>query len=310
MSPQNDSVFLLKIGDTLNSPGNTLTVQAMKSNRTYGFPPNGRQKGITDKLQTNDARVLGAYLEGNEIQFVSTTVDTAIGADAIYHGIISNYASAPSVQASYISVDTMDFAYPNISFAGNNGGLNASIISFDYSGVNHYPGVAAVLWDGSGHSPLLEIKQGVAPIKMLLDSIQRWGDYTGSQPRWNALGYVWTVGQFGKTGKQYNNWMSLLRSPYAVSVQNPTPTSSAATLFPIPSFQFIRLRFRLGEEANLRFAIYDMKGALIDQVLEAHCERGENEFQFNTASLPTGQYLLRGISGDGEMMINKTFTKQ
>ena len=179
MATQNDSVFLIRISDSAGSAGAALSVTAMKSNLTYGFPPNGRQPGThSSRLQTNDARVLGAFAEGSEIQFVSTTVQPSTGADAIYHGRMANYTTTPSVQAAYITVDTLDFAYPNISFTGARGGQNSSIISFDLSGPKTYPGTGAVMWDGTAHSPLLVVKKGEDTIHAAIpggDTLQALG---------------------------------------------------------------------------------------------------------------------------------------
>src|SRR6202012_4156792 len=121
---QNDSVFLVKIPDTIGSINNNLVATAMASNISYGVPPDGRQPDTSVTLMTNDARILGGYMEGNEIQFVSTTVNTTSGGSAIYHGIISNYDTNPTVQANVFAIDTLDFGYPNISYAGNQGGNN------------------------------------------------------------------------------------------------------------------------------------------------------------------------------------------
>jgi hypothetical protein len=312
MDATNDSIFLMKIADTIGAPGNSVMVTPLKSNLIYGFPPNGRQPNTNIKLQTNDARILGAYREGSEIQFVSTTVQPSSGADAIYHGIISNYTTAPAVAASYITIDTMDFAYPNISFAGTQAGLNTSIISFDYSGTAHYPGVAAVMWDGTAHSPLLEVKTGDNIIRVLNDTLQRWGDYTGSQPQWNLAGHIWIVGMYGKLNRSYNNWMARLRSPFVpgVGITPVAASNTPATIYPNPALQYIRLRFSLKEEAQLQFRLYSINGALIDEVLNAYCHEGENELQFNTAALAPGQYLLKGVGKNGSNLVTKTFVKQ
>jgi hypothetical protein len=312
MASLNDSVFLLKIPDTMGTPGNAISIMALTSNLVYGFPPNGRQLGTSSKLQTNDARVLGAFAENNEIQFVSTTVDTSTGADAIYHGRIANYSSAPSVLASYISVDTMDFAYPNISYAGTNGGLNTSIISFDYAGLNHYPGIAAVMWDGAGHSPLLEVKKGDNYIRVLNDTLQRWGDYTGSQPQWNLPGHIWIVGMYGKLNRGYSTWMAQLRSPFVpgLGVSPLASATSPTMLYPNPAMQFVRLRFSLKEEAQLHFTLYSLNGSLVDALLDEHCRKGEQEIQFNTASLAPGQYLLKGITTNGRTLVSQRFVKE
>jgi hypothetical protein len=311
MSTLNDSVFLVTIADTLGSTANTLSAVGMKSNLSYGFPPNGRQPKVIDKLQTNDARVLGAYIEGSEIQFVSTTLQPATGADAIYHGIMSNVPTSPSVVAQYITVDTMDFAYPNISFAGKNAGLNTSIISFDYSGPSHYPGVSAVFWDGTSHSPVVEVKKGDSAIKLLTDSVQRWGDYTGSQPKWNGIGHVWIVGLYGRANRSYGDWMALLKSPYAVGITPTNPAASgSSSIYPNPAYEYVTVHFKLQQEAGLRFGLYSVTGAYVDGMLDAICHKGENELQFNISNLAPGQYVLKGTDKDGKALMQHVFVKR
>jgi hypothetical protein len=313
MASINDSVFLLKIADTIGAAGNSVSVTPLVSNLRYGFPPNGRQPNTTIKLQTNDARVLGAFVEGNEIQFVSTTVVPATGADGIYHGSITNYATTPTVKASYIAVDTMDFAYPNISYTGKQGGLNTSIISFDYSGPSHFPGVAAVMWDGTAYSPLLELKKGDSSILVIIaDTVQRWGDYSGSQPEWNLPGHIWVVGMYGKRNRSYSSYMAQLRSPYVAGVSVPAaskPERRPAMLYPNPALEYVKLRFSLETEANVHFALYTITGSHVDAVLDARCRKGEQEIQFNTGSLAPGQYLLKGTGVDGRTLVTKTFVK-
>jgi len=310
MDIQNDSVFLMKIGDTLGSTGNTLSVAAYVSNLNYGFPPDGRQLGFTKLLQTNDARVLGAYAEGTEIQFVNTSVNTASGSDAIYHGRIANYTSSPVVSANFITVDTMDFAYPNISFAGQVGGKNSSIISFDYSGPNLNPGLGAVLWDGASYSPLLRVKDGESYINNASATGVRWGDYSGTQPVFGKPGNVWIAGIYGKANNRYGIWSALLRSPYFTSVPSVGTSNNAALLYPNPSLQFIRLEFSMNKEQSVQFSLYNMNGQLVDHLVDAKCAEGMNEIQFNTASLPAGQYVLQGNSADGHNLVHKTFIKQ
>ncbi len=311
MDAQNDSVFLLRIGDTIGGAFNTMSITALKSNLNYGFPPNGRQPDSTYELQTNDGRVLGAFAEGHEIQFVTTSVYPATGASAIYHGIISGYdGSSPSVQASFITVDSMDFGYPNLSYSGMNGSAVSSIISFDYSGPKLYPGIAAVQWDGTAHSDLLLVKTGDSSIIMLRDSVQRWGDYTGSQPQWNGMGAVWIVGLFGRQNTSYGDWMALLRSPYYVDVPKTEPERKSAVVFPNPGFRFVRLRFSLQAEETLKFSIYNTAGALVDEVTRSKCKAGENEIEFNIASLPPGHYVLRAEGSAGKTVFSRLFVKE
>jgi hypothetical protein len=90
----------------------------------------------------------------------------------------------------------------------------------------------------------------------------------------------------------------------------PTSNAGASALYPNPAFRFFRLRFKLNEDAKVRFAIYSISGVLVDELVEVRCERGENELQFNTAALAPGQYLIRGRTVEGEVLLNKTFVKE
>jgi hypothetical protein len=155
------------------------------------------------------------------------------------------------------------------------------------------------------------VNTGDSIIRVLNDTVQRWGDYTGSQPLWNALGNVWTVGLFGKRSGSYGIWMSQLRSPFVVGVSPVTGvTNSSSLLYPNPAFRYIRLRFSMEEESLLHFELYTITGSLVDRMLDAKCKRGENEIQFNTAALSPGQYLLKGTSEDGRIMFSKTFIRE
>lgn len=310
MDAQNDSVFIMKIGDTLGSAGNAISVAAYKANLSYGFPPDGRQPTTPKKLQTNDGRVLGAFAEGNEIQFACTSVQPSSGADAIYHGRIDNYQTSPNVSADFITDDTLDYAYPNLSYAGQVGGKNASIISFDYSGPTTFAGLGAVMWDGASYSPLLKVKEGQNFLFQSSSNNVRWGDYSGSQPVYGKPGYVWITGIYGKDNTRYGIWSAQLQSPFVVSVPNPGAVKLPSKLYPNPAIHFIRIGFSLSNESQVHFALYNVSGALVDAVLDATCRAGANEIEFNIASLAPGTYFLKGSASNGELVMQKQFVKQ
>ena len=76
-------------------------VTPLVSNIAHFMPPNAMQPTYQTHglLATNDARVLGAFLENDKIQFVHNTMDTATGHCAVYHGIISNVACSGLINA-------------------------------------------------------------------------------------------------------------------------------------------------------------------------------------------------------------------
>lgn len=310
MDLQNDSVFIMKIGDTIGGAGNTLSVAAYKSNLSYGFPPDGRQPNTPKLLQTNDGRVLGGFAEGTEIQFACTSVQPGSGADAIYHGRIANYQTSPSVTANFITDDTLDYGYPNLSYAGQTAGKNASIISFDYSGPNTFAGLGAVMWDGSGYSPLLKVKEGENFLFQASSANVRWGDYSGSQPVYGKPGYVWVTGIYGKQNTRYGIWSAQLQSPFLVEVPSMGSQHLPTRLYPNPALNFIKIGFTLNSLSRVRFVLYAVNGTLVDVLLDARCKAGENEIVFNIASLAPGTYFLKGSTANGDIVMQKQFVKQ
>ncbi len=300
----NDSVFLVKVPNTIASGDTNLTVTPLISSLPYGVPPNGLQPDTTRTLATNDGRVLGAFVKDNEIQFVSVTANPANGNAAIYHGIISNFRTHPTVFARLISNDTLDFGYPNISYTGSSWGINNAIITYEFSGRNRFPGYGGVFFDGSDYSDMLVIKEGENSIVRLSGKEQRWGDYSGSQPDWDAPGAIWVDGIFGKSNRRYGSYMARLTSPYYTSVPAIASQASdeSSRLYPAPAWQFVHFEFNVIEEQAFSFVIYDISGRVVDKVLDTYCRTGKNEIQLNIASLSSGTYFLKAIGKKGEVI--------
>lgn len=307
----NDSIFLVKVPDTIGG-SSALTVTPLVSSLSYGAPPDARQPDTSYTLATNDGRILGGFIRGDEIQFVSTSVNPATGASAVYHGVISNVSTSPSVTGRMFGIDTLDFGYPNISFAGNIYGLNQSIISFDYSGPHTYPSFGAILFDGSNYSDMLTIKSGDSSIYyagILPQKEQRWGDYSGSQPDWNSVGSVWVDGIYGRPDYKYGNYIARLTSPYNEGVAT-TPKAAPSNVFPNPAWEFVQFEFNVAAEQGFSFIICDIQGRVVDKVLDRFCPEGKNIIRFNIAPLAPGTYFLKAIGQKGENIEVHSFVRQ
>lgn len=309
---QNDTIFLVKIPDTIGSTNTNLSITVLQTPQPYGIPPDGRQNTTFDNtiedLTTNDGRILGAFIENDEIQFVNASLNTANGSAGIYHGVISNVSSSPAVTGNIFSVDTLDFGYPNLSFSGNQGG-NTSIISFDYTGPNTFAGLGAIYYDGTQFSDLLKIKHGDSVIDVMT-GVQRWGDYTGSQTYWPAIGKVWVVGIYGRKDRRYGNYMAEIGIPSLAGVANGQQTKNTGKVFPNPAFDFIQAEFSVSTAQQVDFSIYDITGKLVDKLYATHCKKGENLIQFNIAPLPKGSYILKGVNTDGAIIMTNKFIRQ
>jgi type IX secretion system substrate protein len=310
----NDTVFLIEVPDTIGSGNTNLTVTPIVSSLSYGVPPDAREPDTSLALATNDNRVLGGFIEGSEIQFVCTSVNPLNGASAVYLGKISNFNSSPVCVGQMFSMDTLDFGYPNISYTGNVGGANQSIVSFDYSGPYTYPGFGAVAFDGTDFSDLVNIKSGIVSIYKLPAKEQRWGDYSGSQPDWSGHGVVWVEGIYGRKDVQsdasYGNYMAQLKMPWQVDVPKEQTPASVQNLYPNPASEFVKYEFTVDHEQAFSFLLYDAQGRVVDKLLDRYCHEGQNVIQFNIAPLAPGTYFLRAVGDKGEHIMVRTFVRR
>jgi len=305
----NDSVFIVKIPDTIGSTGAAITVVPVVASTSYGVPPDARQPDTSLTLATNDGRILGGFIKGSQMQFVSTSVNPGNGASAVYHGIIDNFATTPVMTGHIYSKDSLDFGYPNISYAGNVGSSIQSILSFEYSGPYIYPGLGAIYFDGTDYSDLLTIHAGDSSIKMLGQKEQRWGDYSGSQPDRTIPGSVWVEGIYGRKDKRYGNWMARLGSPYRTAIPR-VATKAPSKLYPNPGFEFVTYEFNVASAQDFSFVIFDAQGRVAARILDNYCAEGKNMISFNIASLTPGTYFLRAQGNKGEQIEVHSFVKR
>lgn len=303
----NDTIFLVHLTDTINAPGQQLTVQPLVSNTQYWAPANAQQRGSADRLATNDARVLGAFIENDKIQFVQNSMDTSTGYASFLHGIIDNVSTSPAVTAT-IMTDTIEFGYPNIAYAGNGPTDNTAIIGFLHSSANVFPGVSAIVCDGTpSYSPRTVVKQGLGYVS-LIGGDERWGDYTGMQRLYNGGGTVWMNGYYGLTAHTHATWLAELSPTADVSAQTNTPVSDV-TVYPNPSADQFEITFSTGLTEQVDFALYDLQGRLVKLLLRERVKPGVNRFSFDAAPLSAGVYVLR-ISGSSGLIATRQIVRR
>ncbi|MDX1653278.1 MAG: T9SS type A sorting domain-containing protein [Brumimicrobium sp.] len=209
----NDTIFFLELTD-----GN-LSVEPLVSDVAYGVPPNARQfdtdtSDPNNGLQTNDARVLGAVLIDDEIQFVGNTMNPATGFCAVYHGLVSNVFNSPAVTANIIGDSIKDFGYPNIAWSGNEDCDREVIIAFDHSSFTDFPGNSAIYCNNERmYSQVLQVKEGYNYVDRLPTGYERWGDYYGLQRKFNDDGTVYSFGYLALQSKSNSGYCAVLKSP-------------------------------------------------------------------------------------------------
>lgn len=306
----NDTVFLVNITDTIGAPTQTLTVKCMTASVPYHFPPPGRQTVITDSLATNDVRNLGAFYENNKIQYVHNTMNPTNSLCTVYFGVIDNPAAAsPTVTGYYVPNDTMDFGYPNISYAGTGPADNTSIITFDHTSNKVFTGVSAIKADAMGNwSPVLRIQNGSQYVAILSGSLERWGDYTGSQRRYNNPGEVWMSGYYGTNWSGYKahaGWVAQIAAGGVLTeIKQSEINTNTANLFPNPTNDRFSVEVRLTKPEYLSFDLYDAQGKHIATLLRDWVKGTDNLFSFRTEEMSKGVYILK-IKGNYNTAITK-----
>lgn len=216
---ENDTIFMVNLFD------DQLSVDPVITDVPYGVPPNARQfdtdlTDTTSGLQTNDARVLGAYLHEDVIHYVANTMNPETGFSGIYHGIIHDVYHTPNIQGKIIGDSIKDYGYPNIAWSGNEPCDQESIIGFNFSSFDHYPGVAALYYDNDGnYSPVKTLKDGYNFVDRLPTGYERWGDYFGLQRKYNEPGIVSSFGYLAMPNKSNSGFYATLKSPDSTYLQ-------------------------------------------------------------------------------------------
>ena len=314
LASQNDTVFLVNITDTIGAPGATITAKAVKTNISYYFPADGRQTIATQSLATNDCRNLGAFFENNLIQYVHNSNNPMNGHPTIYYGVISGIQTAtPSISGFILPNDTMDFGYPNISYAGNSNTDNTAIINFNHSSNKINPGCSAIQADAAGgFSPILRIQNGATYVNLLNSSLERWGDYSGSQRIYDKPGEVWISGYYGYSSginypRAHGAWIAQItvdNTDYS-SVEEYNAGEEAVTVFPNPVQNIFSVSINLVQPEYLTFELLDVQGRRLDILLRDWVKLKENVFSFNTGSLEKGVYFLKITGNTGTAVTKK-----
>lgn len=305
----NDTVFLVKITDTVNAPGATLTVTPLIGTMPYHMPVDAQQPWV-DLLATNDARVLGAFMENDQIQFVSNCFDTVTGTDGFYHGMVNSVSTAPTLLSHIYSNALFDYGYPNIAYAGNGPLDNRSIISILYTSPTVNPAFGAILFDGiNDFSPVTTIKDGSSYVNML-NGTERWGDYTGCQRRYNQPGLVWISGQYALTNHTTRTWIGEISANTSAGITVNNKQQEEALLFPNPSVDMVTLDFTLMKPNTISIDICDINGKHIVTLFHGATVSGSNAFSFSIASLTTGVYVVQITGSQKEEIATKRIVKK
>lgn len=315
-SASNDSIFLLKISGTIDAPSSSSGVKLLKSDTKYGVAPEAKQSTVL-KLQTNDARILDAFIENGKIQFVGNSRNPATNLAGIFHGTITDMDNTPAVNINILGDVKLDYGYPAIAYAGKSAQDDDAIILVNHSADTVFPGNSVYYAKNGNYSDLLRLKSGLSVINMS-GANERWGDYSGAQLRYNQPGKVWVGATFGytlrkgfETYRTHGTWISEVQAPAEPSSiaeqKNTLAPDTKAFPSPLASYEPLNVEFTLEKITFLSFDVYDMSGKLVRQILHDRAKPGKNLFSFNINALKPGQYILRITDTENKAVVAKAF---
>ena len=298
---QNDTIFLITL--TEGTSDTSITAQALKSNLPYGVPPNGKQSDTdttdaTKGLQTNDGRVLGAIQKDDWIQFVSTTAHGSNVNAGVYHGFISNAQSAaPKVTARVFAHPVRDYGYPNITWSGVHPNQIQCLIGFNFTSIAGHPGMGAVqLGNDTTFSNPIDLINGTTHVDRHSDSYERWGDYFAVQPMFDENGLIipseaWMAGFYGDGAQQNRTFISQVFSTDTLV----PPHANGGQLYPNPAYDqdMVTITFNLDQHQRVEARLYDISGALIQELTGRDLPAGPAELYIHLGTLAAGNYIVR-----------------
>lgn len=289
----NDTVFFMEITDTLNGNPQFL-VDALITPTPYGLPPNATQRFNTF-LATNDGRWLDAMITNGQIQFVGNTyVPGNANQTGIYHGFIDDLQGARTISGNIISDSTgLNYGFPAIAWCDLNVNGNDAMILANFCGPTTNPSYGLMFYDEvQGYSDLEVTLPGLGYINVLNGNVERWGDYSGLQTKYNEIGKVWSCATFGRSSFTYGTWIGEWTSPFIVANEEPVPQAEVRS-YPNPSPEFVKVRFELEAASTGEIYLTDAQGRLVKSFFKDGFRSGLNEFVFSTSPLSEGLYFLQ-----------------
>ncbi len=319
----NDTIFMMEVPNNLAANPFSLNISAHVATTPYGLAPDGIQPTTANRLQTNDSRVLGGYLESGILHFVGNSVLPDSNRAGVYHGYILDIENTPIVKTNVIGDYSMDFGYPNISYTGL-GGDDQAMITFNHTSIDSAAGISAVFHQGGfEYSERKTLKEGETFINILSGNNERWGDYSGTQRKYNEPGKVWMAAMFGarrtiqgQVGRPRFNlaFVAEVESPvegYPVAIEEPSASKTPTIkTFPNPFVERFTVEFELQNEDKLTFQIYDMQGKLVKTLLSDRVKKGTNRFAFSIDPLAQGNYELLIMDSGLNIILQESVVKQ
>jgi len=308
---ENDTFLLVELTGGVNDPDAELIVDFVRSDIPYGVPPNAMQE--EHELQTNDARVLEAFIIEDEIQFVGNTRNPNNNQCGIFHGVLTDLNGERDLHLEHIIGEDFEIGYPGITWMGDAPSDRDAIITFDHTAVNKYAGISAMYYNAEdGYSDIITVVDGEAPCTMNTNgTLERWGDYMGTQRDFANPDEMWVSGFWTLPNGRNYPWIAQLAKPKAMSSTSESADPVVTKVFPNPVAQRVSVEFTIPPAAkNVSVVLLNTAGKVIEKLINTTPHKtGLSRFSFDVSSLDKGIYFVE-VRLDNQKSVTKKIVVQ
>jgi hypothetical protein len=141
------------------------------------------------------------------------------------------------------------------------------------------------------------VKQGDSLINTFAeDSLERWGDYTDLQRKYNEEGVVWICGSYGDSNGVNNVYIAKIR------VNNELQFVESMIVYPNPAHSRATVATGFESAQTVSFMLVDSKGDIVKRKDQLEVPAGHTEFSIELSGLVMGVYHLVIVSEEGEVL--------
>lgn len=314
---QNDTLFLHEIKGSQASGNPSYSYQILKTEIPYGLAGSAFQPETGFRLQTNDSRILAATFYYGQIQYAQNSINFKTTAPSIMHGYLYSENGNWKVKNKLITSDSMDFGYPSICYMGDLFKDQTCMLAFSHSSKTVYPGVSLVKIEPLVNdqnaldiSPIIRVKEGNAVINSFVpDSMERWGDYTGIQAKYNEKGVFYLTNSVGIRNKR-NAGTYVGRMRYVP--EEGLFVQDEQNVFPNPSQDGIYYAlFQNEQEQTYDIKVYHpSSGQIMYKGSLTVSDMGSARIQLNLSFLAPGTYVVQiFMQGSEDPTLNQKIQK-
>ncbi|MFA7272320.1 MAG: T9SS type A sorting domain-containing protein [Crocinitomicaceae bacterium] len=293
-SSGNNKIMLWDI--TSNIAGSPQMNSYSINTTAYSPSADANQLGSTETLSNGDCRIQSAFYLNGIIHFTFHS-DAGSGWNGLNYNRL-NVGNGTNVSSIFGQPGNYDLSYPAVASFSTSSSDHSVMVAFLRSSPSIYPEVRVVNCDNNmTWSTSTLVKSGESAINFL-NGNERWGDYTGISRRHNSASpKIWLAGCYGgdiPAAGATNTFKTWVAEIYGQNVpaELEEEQESDFVVYPVPTYDFINIRFTTETAEPLTIELKDVNGKIVKLLYKDTPKVGENKLIFNRGALAPGTYFV------------------